>query len=90
MMKTYEITAPLRPGAGQQLCHSSRLGDGFWDLSQSCGHGQRSGPVGLQAQDVAHNQSYWGHVGHAPHFCPLLSFAQAWLLVFLTVSFVLV
>lgn len=66
MMKTYEITAPLRPGAGQQLCHSARLGDGFWAPSRAAALGrERWGPVGLQAQDVARDQSYWGQGAHA-------------------------
>lgn len=48
----------------------------FW----GCGHGQRSGPVGPQAQGMSLNQGCWGCV--EPSGGPLLSFAQAWLLAF--------
>lgn len=50
VMKAYEIT--VLPRWGNSCFISSSPGDGismeFWDLSKSCGHGQRCGPVGLQ------------------------------------------
>lgn len=61
-MKAYEITAlPRREDSCFiSSCPGEAVSVEFWGLSQGCGCGQSSGPVGLQGEGMAVKPSCLG------------------------------